>query len=155
MIDRFAAIERAVTLVLIWSVAPTEKPKKAIPHLVGQKMKRLVELLEHPGPLKDQSEVIAPLVAKVEAYSSLRNFMAHGDCDVALTERGEAMAVFSMILAREGVPVAATLALKKSEMQSLSSRLSRDAKALVDKLAPLSKSLHARRVVIVPGEIAH
>ena len=135
VIDLFAQIERAVSVVLVHAAALPEYKalKPALPHLMGQKLERLRKLMSEAGPLKSRIGGVAPLVEKLASFEELRHFMAHGTVEVALKQDGEPIYIFGMICDSDG-KTNSTLTLTRPEAQSRKARLADLTKALASKL---------------------
>jgi len=136
VIDLFAQIERAISTVLVHAAALPEYKalRPAFPHLLGQKLQRLRNLMSEAGPLKSRANGVAALVDKLASFEDLRHFMAHGTVEVALKQSGEPIYIFRMICATSDGLTDSTLALTRPEVQSRRARLADIAKALASKL---------------------
>lgn len=111
------------------------KPK--IPHMIGQKLERLRRLLSEPGPIQSHGDKVLPLVEAVARHEELRRFMAHGQLETAMTERGEFLLLFQMIRPQAGGARIGVFRVARKETGALVGRLSRDVAALITALAEL------------------
>ena len=143
VIDLFAQVEHAVGVVLAHAATLPEyqalKPK--FPHLLGQKLERLRELMSN-GPLKSRGSSIVPLVDKLASFLDLRHFMVHGIVDVALKQSGDPIYEFRMLRSSDGL--SESLTLTRPEVQSRKDRLAGIAKDLESKLDSISKSFEPK-----------
>lgn len=140
-----ARAEQAISRVLVLHHA-TGKP---LPNLLSQKMKRLSDLAVAGGPLASQAEALATPLTGLGPYVELRNVLAHGACEVSLTEAGQAVAVFRVLRTRDRAPMMETLAMTRAQMQSLLARIEAAVAAVVDVLEPAGRVGRAADLQIV------
>lgn len=136
VIDLFAQVEHAVNAFLVHAAALPEYKslKPALPHLLGQKLERLRQLMTKVGPLRTHADGVAPLVDKLTPFEDLRRFMAHGIVEVALKQNGEPIYVFRIRCASSHGSTDSTLTLTRPDAQSRTARLASTVRALASKL---------------------
>lgn len=124
-LDKYARLERSLTPALVR--AATIPEYKAIvakrPHLFGQKIAVLREIMDVEGRLKAALSNMAAALDELARYDETRTFMSHAVVDIAQTEHDETLYIFRLTkLTKDGADQA-TLTIASDDAILITKRL--------------------------------
>lgn len=146
-IDQFNGAERRISDLLIQAMHLPEYrgEKNLLPQLVGQKVKRLLELQEREGTL-----CYPPLKGRIEdfvQFHSLRGLLCHGEMKVALLSDGSWQIGLETLCHQDGRAVVRSLSLSRTRAFDLATSLQVCCKNLSSVMGQVRKSLAPLKAV--------
>lgn len=125
----FTRVEMAVSEALVTLAASRENI--ALPHMFGQRLEVLREVLDAGGTAAELSKAVASFAL----HLPLRVFLTHGDARVTMDRDGRWQAVLTVLALKRTGGDKSFLVLEESEAQVIARTLARERQRLVTRLA--------------------